>query len=1070
MKASKASVLALVLTCTLLFSTCRCLPLSPEWVAWRDALALAHLPGEAVFEHSAESQLSALCRKTHPLESEQAEKCVVSNLEKFKNQRGKENGIFVSPKAAEGCYSAAVSSEGGEITYIHFDSHDVASDVAREISFFLNASVDGPSFAATVQYMANNIAAVPAAARHRVCQAAITRREASALSAREALSAVGAVGAGAPAPGGDLRLSSFRCEYPFERREWLLPEMNALLPLGTCLFANMYLHNNIWYFLSDEAVTLPLLRLNTRSIEFRALTYAYKPTVIGTVAFRELMRTSVKRFSAEEMKVSHGVLVLLHRLTNGNHGHALFDGVLPIMWALHAHNLSLPTEAEDLLVALVDADSRDYVDDRLRIVSPRLAPAYRREHPAGLLCSPGTWCRYDRVLAGAGGFGIEHYLTQSKQRFALYKALRKQTAHVVGYPYLDINNDFKDDIYEPTYEASSVPHVLIVQRYGNRAFSIDALAFMKKTILEKHPSAIITVMFFENTSFEEQALLMQNISLMIAVDGTAVDNALFMPPCTGVLAIGRDVLNSEQYILNDGFEMHSDHFALWSQWLSLELIESRPGSWAADRRARGPLAGLGWDEDLRRQFVHALDGVLHKRKACAIRNGCKFSATRLCSSSTGRSTGSAGDMDSRESGGGVCPAPLSSLAPVPRPMHGIRTLLSPSDFPAASDIIGKVILHGDSNWYQISDFWQFSVSSSVLFISDLYNILKPHFSGLVNDENVFIINSGDGFIPLLSFFGRCKTLEVLEVSVPGNVASLLDLFNTIFSNIKIFFQHLLRIDIYNVPESFLSREDIDTLFVMTGASLADVFPCKSSGPCSLTSSIPALANRTRKRLVLEYIPSNCMCSGDSGTCGVATREEIDLLEDALRDAFMSFFLAGFVDSSCSFVYIASDPLIKVSEKLSISTTQGLIVSPESGSLVLLPDGQEVALSVVVLVAGPAEVLRSMKAMDRAAASEQVERQAIDAFISPRLFVDRNGGRLMSGCGVADDVACFGKYTVQAIGNQYKLSFTVIISEPGEYDITFQILKNAKRIYKAHFTPELVCQHSVTVHAKMLERG
>lgn len=720
-------------------------------------------------------------------------------------------------------------------------------------------------------------------------------------------------------------------------------------------------------------------------------------------------------------------------------GHALFDAVLPILYAAQLHNISI--ENEDFLLALVDLDFREDVDSRLRIISPNRAPVYHREHLLGLLCPSGMWCRYDNVLAGMGGFGIEYFPTQSAERYILYQTFRKRAAYVFGYQHLNINRDFTD--FEVDFEDFFyVKYVVIVQRYGSRAFSPQSLAYLLTFARQKFPKAVVEIKYFDSASVEEQALLMQNISLMIAVDGTAIDNALFMPPCSGIVVVGRDILNSEQYVLNDGFEMHTDHINLWKQWLSIELIESSPGSWSEDR-GRGPLGTISWNRDVQVKLDNAIDRVVENRKACAESKGHVVQSMAPSVSSEIRSTGSIGESSH-----------------VPRTMFLCKTVFTPVDFPPSSNVVVKIELEGNSNWYQIEDFWTFSVVSSVPFISDLYKILFNHLPALVNDKNVFIINSGDCFLPLLSFFGRCQTLEVLEGSVPGNAVSLLSVLHVLFDQIKVFFQHILVAYVYDNPKSFMHRTDIDTLFVMTGI-LKGTLPCEDSS-CSMASFITLLASKTKENLIVEFIPNNCFCRDENQIlCEKFKRMEIAEFENALRTNFMSFQLGGYVRSTCSFIYIASGPIGNVERSIMIDSVQGIILVPENLSSFSISN--EAVLTVSIAVTGPPDVLEKMKLMDRSAAAEQIERINLDNFLSPRLLVNRAGETFNNGCLSANNNTCFGVYTTDRIaGNVYYISYRVEIPSTGTYEITFQLLKNSKRVYKAHFTPEFISQHSITV--------
>lgn len=691
------------------------------------------------------------------------------------------------------------------------------------------------------------------------------------------------------------------------------------------------------------------------------------------------------------------------------------------------------------MVLFADLDKPDAVDDRLKIVSERRAPVYRRHQLLGLLCRPGVWCRYGKVLAGIGGFGIEYFPSQSNDRYELYRNFRKRAAMVFNYKYLEINYDFNScrGLCLP-----AISSILIVQRYGNRAFSLPSISFMVDFFETMFPEAHVMVQYFDMLSVIDQAKLMQNISIMVAVDGTALDNALFMPPCTGIVVVGRDVLNSEQYILNDGFEMHIDHINLWNQWLSVVMFESPPGSWS-DSRGKGPLGSLAWNQDSKRHFLEAIDLVVQRRLACAAARGYSLSQDKLVPVKVGL------DNEFRS----------LSKDNFPRPLLFSRRVMTPSDFGISSDIVARVELTGQNNWYEIHDFWNFEVTSSVELIAEMQSILQPHLSSLVYDKNVFVINSGDGFVPIVSFFGRCKTLEVLEGRFPDNVAALLNLFNVLFKNIKVFFQHLLRVDIYNDPASFLQRDDIDTLFVMSGM-LDDTIPCEAK-PCPLASFVPLLAQRTREHLVIEYISENSPCNFGSAPINGTNGDSNNEVEDMLRRNFMSFFLAGYIRSTCSFLYVASGPVDKVKETILRDSIQGIILAPQNGSSIALSSNGNI-LQVSVVVSGPVKALHSMKLMNRTLAAEHENREQLDDFISPRLLVDREGAASRSGCYLNDGRDCFGKYHSTDIGDLKFLTYETKISVPGIYFITFQILENAKRVYKAHFTPNIVSQHSVRI--------
>ena len=288
----KISQLVLVFSEIIFFC---CGSYSSEWAVWNQSIHSVYMDGEAVFEHSAEEQLSAMCSRRHHGRVDAVQGCVQKSMASIRSQRGKENGIFFSMKAVDGCQEAVIYSATGQVVVVYFDSFDDPRDVALEVGLFLHSPMEGNPMERLVSLMQSKIENMPSEYKGLVCPAARTRRaasewESSILSEEE-----------------HPRLtmqSSFRCTYPFERREWLLPEMNDLLPFGSCLYENLYMHNSEWYFVSDSPSKkdLPFVRLNTRTVENRGLEYELRPRVLSSSALEAMMQ-STRRSELQHVKV-----------------------------------------------------------------------------------------------------------------------------------------------------------------------------------------------------------------------------------------------------------------------------------------------------------------------------------------------------------------------------------------------------------------------------------------------------------------------------------------------------------------------------------------------------------------------------------------------------------------------------------------------------------------------------------------------------------------------------------------------------------------------------------------------
>ena len=270
--------------------------LSAEWKAWGDSIRDLYTEGVAVYPATANEQFWSLCLQKYDGRGDGTATCAMENLAKFKHQRGKENGIFYSFKRAEGCFKTDVTTESGEIIPVYFDYFDNATVITGDILLLLNKSRNSEYFDAIYAYMSQKLESIPISFRHIVCHRAAVRRD----TVKREVNLFETKMFRVP----KIEVSSFKCRYTFNRKEWLLPEMNALIPLGNCYFENVYLHNNQWYFISDTTKRddLPFLRLNTRSIEFRGLQYEFKPNVITINESLRLLQSSAG-LSDPELKI-----------------------------------------------------------------------------------------------------------------------------------------------------------------------------------------------------------------------------------------------------------------------------------------------------------------------------------------------------------------------------------------------------------------------------------------------------------------------------------------------------------------------------------------------------------------------------------------------------------------------------------------------------------------------------------------------------------------------------------------------------------------------------------------------
>ena len=258
---------------------------SPMWLDWVRDMESTVLGTVALYDSNAHDAIRAMCLLKYDGSDNFIHLCTSNNLRSFKNQRGRNNGIYQSFSRISACSKAVFGIESRNLTVLldHFDS---APDVASQVADHFNIS---PSQMASVQdHIADIIKSIPENAKAVVCPAAKARR--NWRERNRDLRVSYSVAA-------DVSPSSVLCTYPFRDGEWRMPEMAAIIPMGTCMFRDLYIHNSIWYFVSDThtAADIPPFRLNTREIEFRPVTYELKPTVVSIAEMKSLIRAPSQR-------------------------------------------------------------------------------------------------------------------------------------------------------------------------------------------------------------------------------------------------------------------------------------------------------------------------------------------------------------------------------------------------------------------------------------------------------------------------------------------------------------------------------------------------------------------------------------------------------------------------------------------------------------------------------------------------------------------------------------------------------------------------------------------------------
>ncbi|CAM9653426.1 unnamed protein product, partial [Discosporangium mesarthrocarpum] len=161
------------------------------------------------------------------------------------------------------------------------------------------------------------------------------------------------------------------------------------------------------------------------------------------------------------------------------------------------------------------------------------APLYRPEMP-WRLCPQHTCCILNRVLVGYRAMGLvakesHDSPAELQARDSIYRRFRR--FYLDGMPTLR-PSPHPPPMWDPL-------RVVIVQRANCRQISnAEEVAAMLRS---RYPGGLARVLQLEAMSLTEQVELLQETSLLIAVEGSGFYGVVLARPGMGVIAIERDL-------------------------------------------------------------------------------------------------------------------------------------------------------------------------------------------------------------------------------------------------------------------------------------------------------------------------------------------------------------------------------------------------------------------------------------------------------------------------------------------------------------------------------------------------
>lgn len=378
----------------------------------------------------------------------------------------------------------------------------------------------------------------------------------------------------------------------------------------TCLFENLYFSKitNQFYFLTDDphSVTIPPLSIMGFMNVYSAPTPF--PTSLITLT-TTLENTTIPSFTP--------ILTMLSRTFVDHHGHTLFDGVLAIWFAMKRMNLSNDEiRLRNMLIRFHDSKGHGATDDRFGLLSS-LPSLYNTFEGLGNNVDYNL-IRIERMIIGFAGFGwacAPQTLEWRGQRMREFRSLAFERIGVERssiHTHSPITILIIDRLPKTTKVSGKV------NNYYSRWIYNESEAWMRLAADLSTLNVNITHATLEDTTLTYQMNLVQSASIIITLEGSAMENAPFFRDNTVLIALQYNRRWEYYYYLS------ARHFVEYAQFIHVKMVETRIDDSVIPIQNSGGNFGIHLHYDLVLRAV--VDGVK------AVREGVECDGVTRCGS------------------------------------------------------------------------------------------------------------------------------------------------------------------------------------------------------------------------------------------------------------------------------------------------------------------------------------------------------------------------------------------------------------------------------------------------------
>lgn len=322
----------------------------------------------------------------------------------------------------------------------------------------------------------------------------------------------------------------------------------------TCIFKNMFFDvlEKHFLFLTQDTISVPLMSIMGRGMDYQAPDPFPSSLIVEEIDFKL------------DSYPFRPYVTMLSRTHENHHGHTLFDGVLSIWFSLMRNAQTIEEiYARDVVILITDGKGVASMDDRFSLISG--FPLFYNGVDDLAKITNESFVHVERMVIGLAGLGWAFSPITASWRGQLLRDFQQYAFYKIGYNAEPEVDEIRIVIIEriPSKTLSDGKQVNYFAR------SIHNAPHEWKNLASNISGVVWEHVFFENTSLLYQINVMQRASIVITLEGCAMENTPFMREGTALIGL--------QYnrIWQHYDHISAQHFVEYAELVHVLMVDTR---------------------------------------------------------------------------------------------------------------------------------------------------------------------------------------------------------------------------------------------------------------------------------------------------------------------------------------------------------------------------------------------------------------------------------------------------------------------------------------------------------------